>query len=129
MVQKSPANSKEKIYVGDTLTKAFEHRLADLSNLSNSRGLPGVVSSAVARIYDVTNGVYLPIGGAGVFEQACTITPRTGTTSNDVGAIVSYTVSSVWTATIGDFSLLITYTFENSRVGTMKYRYRTSEKR
>ena len=129
MVQKSPANSKEKIFIGDTLTKSFEHRIADLTNLSNTRGLSGVVSSAVARIYDVATGAYLPIGGAGVFEQACSITPRTGTTAADIGAIVTYTVSSVWTAVAGDYSLLITYTFENSRVNTMKYRYRTAEKR
>ena len=129
MAQKSPANSKEKIFVGDTFTKSFEHRKVDLTNLSNTRGLPGIVTTAYAQIYDVTNAVYLPIGGAGVFTAPATITPKTGNLSSDNGAIVTYTVSSAWTALAGDFSLMITYIYENNQVNTLKFRFRVTEKR
>lgn len=126
MPQKSPANSKAKIFVGDTYTKSFEHRIVSAANPNSAgRGVPGTVTNAVARLYDVANTVYLPIGGAGVFEVACTITPATA----DVGTIVSYTVDSVWTAAPGDFALFITYTYENNQVETLKYRFRVVDKR
>jgi hypothetical protein len=129
VVQKSPANSKVKIFVGDTFTKSFEHRTADLANISNARGLPGVVDNAVAMVYDVSNAVYLPIGGVGVFEEAATIIPRTGSTDRDVGTIISYTVQPIWTALAGDYSLLITFTHEDGQITTLKYRFRTTEKK
>lgn len=69
------------------------------------------VSLAFARLRNLFEGTDIELGGPGVFEDACTITPRTGTSANDTGSIVRYTVDSAHTTTIGTYTLFITCVF------------------
>lgn len=100
---------KDKIYLGDTYTAVYEVRKRAPND--DFRGLPLGVVSAFARLKNLFEGTDIELGGPGVFEDPCTITPPTGATVNDTGAIVSYTVDSAFTDTIGTYTLFITGIF------------------
>lgn len=68
---------------------------------------------AFARLRNLFEGTDIELGGPGVLEDPCTITPPTGSTVNDTGAIVRYTVDSAFTTTTGTYTLFITAVFSD----------------
>lgn len=118
---------KDRIYIGDTYPIVIEHRLADTGGgpTTSNRGVPADVNSAVIRVWSVSDNDYLELGGAGVDEVPCTITPATATT----GALISYTVAPAFTQAAGEYSAFITFTYSGGQVSTVRRRYKVLNKR
>lgn len=107
------ATTKERIYPGDNMVAVYEVRKPDPENPNDAKGLPANVSSAYARVLNGLTGEFIDLGGVGVQTDAVTITPATGTTYSDTGAILSYKLSSTVTAIPGDYTVLITAIFQD----------------
>ena len=81
-------------------------------------GLPATPLSAHVRLLDRQTGQFIDIGGAGDDTADATITPATGTTWSDKGAIVKYTLPAEFTEESGDFTLLTTAVFADGVILT-----------
>jgi hypothetical protein len=120
---------RDRIYPNDTLPVAYETRMPDPDNEHNIDGLPAEPLEAYARLYDRQAGVFLELGGPGEETAPCAIEPKTGTLSPDKGAIVSFVVTSEFTETPGDFTLLITSVFADGAILTEDRIYKVLEVR
>lgn len=121
--------TKDRIYPEDNLVLEYEVRKPDPNNPNDAHGLPASVSSAFARVLDGLTGVFLDLNGVGVTTDSVTITPATGTTRDDTGAILTYKLKSSITINPGDYTVLITAIFqdgtrmtESRQVKVLEYR-------
>lgn len=121
--------TKDRIYPEDNLVLEYEVRKPDPDNPNDAHGLPASVSSAFARVLDGLTGVFLDLNGVGVTTDSVTITPATGTTRDDTGAILTYKLKSSITINPGDYTVLITAIFqdgtrmtESRQVKVLEYR-------
>lgn len=121
--------TKDRIYPEDNLVLEYEVRKPDPNNPNDAHGLPASVSSAFARVLDGLTGVFLDLNGVGVTTDSVTITPATGTTRDDTGAILTYKLKSSITINPGDYTVLVTAIFqdgtrmtESRQVKVLEYR-------
>lgn len=121
--------TKDRIYPEDNLVLEYEVRKPDPDNPNDAHGLPASVSSAFARVLDGLTGVFLDLNGVGVTTDSVTITPATGTTRDDTGAILTYKLKSSITINPGDYTVLVTAIFqdgtrmtESRQVKVLEYR-------
>ena len=121
--------TKDRIYPEDNLVLEYEVRKPDPNNPNDAHGLPASVSSAFARVLDGLTGAFLDLNGVGVTTDSVTITPATGTTRDDTGAILTYKLKSSITINPGDYTVLVTAIFqdgtrmtESRQVKVLEYR-------
>ena len=121
--------TKDRIYPEDNLVLEYEVRKPDPNNPNDAHGLPASVSSAFARVLDGLTGVFLDLNGVGVTTDSVTITPATGTTRDDTGAILTYKLKSSITINPGDYTVLVNAIFqagtrmtESRQVKVLEYR-------
>lgn len=118
---------REGIFPGDTLPVAFECRQPDPTDpIHQDRGIPATPDTAFVRVKD-QDDVWLELGGVGVTTVSMTITPATGITARDTGAIISYTLSSTFTQIPGNFTMYITAIFNGDLIRTVDKKFRVLE--
>jgi hypothetical protein len=120
---------REQIFPGDTLPIAYECRKPDVVDpIRQDRGLPTTPDSAFVRVKD-QDDEWLEIGGVGLTTVPATITPQTGETAYDTGAIISYTLPSEFTQIPGNYTMFITAIFSGDIIRTEDKKFRVLEYR
>ena len=120
---------KERIFPGDTLPIAYECRKPDPDNDRNTAGLPATPDSAYVRLLNRQTGIFVEIGGPGDDTVDAEITPATGTSYMDKGAIVRYTLPSTYTQEPGDYTLYMTAVFADGAILTEDRLFKVNEYR
>ncbi len=108
---------------------AYECRKPDPDNDRNTAGLPATPSSATVRLLNRQTGVFVDIGGAGDDTVDATIEAATGSTWQDKGAIVRYTLPSTFTTEPGDYALYVTAVFPDGAILTEDRLFKINEYR
>lgn len=121
------ATTKERIYPEDNIVIEYEVRKPDPDNPNDAHGLPAAVSSAFARVLNGLTGEFINLNGVGVTTEAVSITPATGTTRDDTGAILTYRLKSTITSVAGDYTILITAVFQDGTKMTEPRRVKVLE--
>jgi len=116
--------AREGIFIGDTLPVAYECRRPDpIDPLHYQNGVPATPISATVKVID-QDETWLPLGGPGTTEADMEITPATGVTRQDTGAIIKYTLPSSFTVVEGNYTMFITATFDNGVILTEDKKFR-----